>query len=302
MVLAKFELLMSTPPPPALPPPPPAPISDVPERLDSPLPVTAAKISAVVVSTKRPVIATTALALCFPTPPRPNLLPYPPSPPPPTVVFLSSRPNCVMLPIITASTPRILPSFAAVLESTRSLFPKFCSPRTLSIALRSITEYLPSVTNFCTSMSEIPLPISWLVPKIAETELCTVPYSKLSTATRFFCCAMQAGTKAQIKIHTKKDLPRCAAPGRSRKLPTPPSPIGFVFKVFIRPTPRSRLSSHGSCPEFYSEFMVRYSAKNEASIGAVSGPETRLPAPSLAAVADYGWPGLASCVRGRTYR
>jgi len=51
----------------------------------------------------------------------------------------------------------------------RLLFEKFCSPSTFSSAARSITEYFPSLTSFMTSKSEMPLPTSWFVPKMACT-------------------------------------------------------------------------------------------------------------------------------------
>src|SRR5882672_1025460 len=60
MVLAKLLLPMLKPPAPPPPPPPPAPISEVPERVDSPLPVTAAMISAVEVLITRALISATA--------------------------------------------------------------------------------------------------------------------------------------------------------------------------------------------------------------------------------------------------
>jgi hypothetical protein len=55
------------------------------------------------------------------------------------------------------------------------------------------------LTSFITSKSEMPLPTSWFVPKMACTELITVPYSKLITATRLFgpCgCGAAAGAEA----------------------------------------------------------------------------------------------------------
>ena len=58
-------------------------------------------------------IATAAFDSFFSTPPMPTRLPNPPKAPAPTPVFLSSRPNCVMLPMMMASTPSTLPSFAA---------------------------------------------------------------------------------------------------------------------------------------------------------------------------------------------
>ena len=79
---------------------------------------------------------------------------------PPTFVFLSSRPNCVMEPITIASAPISRPIFAAVVESARSLFEKFCSAMILSIALRSITRYWPDLTSFSTSKSATPFPTS----------------------------------------------------------------------------------------------------------------------------------------------
>jgi len=158
MVAPKFELLMSNAPPPPPPEPAPAPTRVVPPRDDSPLPSATARISAVLVSIIRAVTATTAFELRLCTPPSP-ILPSP-KPPPPAVVFLSSRPNCVMLPMMIISTPRTFPIFAAVDESARLLFEKFCSPSTFSSAARSITEYLPSLTSFMTSKSEMPLPTS----------------------------------------------------------------------------------------------------------------------------------------------
>src|SRR6266481_6585675 len=101
--------------------------------------------------------------------------------------------------IYTLSLHDAFPIFAAVDESARLLFEKFCSPSTFSSAARSITEYFPSLTSFITSKSEMPLPTSWLVPKMACTEFITVPYSKLITATRFFgpCgCGAAAGAEA----------------------------------------------------------------------------------------------------------
>ena len=173
MVSAKLLLLISKKPPPPPPLPPPAPSSEVPERLDSPSPVTAARISPVVVSTSLAVMPHTALACFTFAPPSPKG-PLP-KPTPPTEVLLSSRPNFVMEPTIIASTPRMRPILAAVDASARSLLEKFCSARILSSALRSITEYLPLCTSRCTSMSEMPLPTSWSVPKIAATLACTVP-------------------------------------------------------------------------------------------------------------------------------
>src|SRR3984893_13454608 len=202
IVCPKLLLPISKAAPPPLPPPAPAPISEVPERCDSPFPVTAAKISPVVVFTKRAVMPTTALDFFVQIPPIPNLDPYPPYPPAPILVCGSSRPNCVMLPMMMASTPSILPIFAAVEASARSLFEKFCSPSTLSRALRSITEYFPSCTSFCTSMSEIPLPTSCSVPKMACALDLTVPYSKFSTATRFFCA--KQGLTTSMLISAKR--------------------------------------------------------------------------------------------------
>ena len=69
-----------------------------------------------------------------------------------------------------ASTPSSLPSRAALDGSARSLLEKFCSVISLSSALRSITEYLPSLTSRSTSMSAMPLPTSWLLPKISATD------------------------------------------------------------------------------------------------------------------------------------
>src|SRR5262249_30622666 len=85
IVLAKLELLVSKAPAPPPPPPPPAPTREAPLRLDWPSPVTAARISAVLVSTMRALMLQTALESRFCTPPRPNLpSPYPA---PPTVVL-----------------------------------------------------------------------------------------------------------------------------------------------------------------------------------------------------------------------
>src|SRR6202030_358811 len=203
IVCPKLLLPISSPAAPPLPPPAPAPISDVPDRCDSPFPVTAAKISPVVVFTKRAVMPTTALDFLVPIPPSPNLDPYPPYPPPPILGCWSSRPNCVMLPMMMASTPRILPIFAAVEASARSLLEKFCSPSTLSSALRSITDYVPSCTSLYTNMSEMPLPTSWSVPKIACVLDLTVPYSKFSTATRFFCAQQGPATRRRSKANRR---------------------------------------------------------------------------------------------------
>src|ERR1035438_10501008 len=60
--------------------------------------------------------------------------------PPPTAVLLSSRPNCVMLPTMMASTPRMRAILAALAGSARSLLEKFCSLMILSSCLRSMTE------------------------------------------------------------------------------------------------------------------------------------------------------------------
>src|SRR5208282_1681290 len=167
MVFAKLLLPMSKPPPPPPDHPPPPPNRAVLERVDSPKPCTEARISPVETLITRAVIPTTALALLVPTPPMPKRpRPYPP---PPTLVCWSSRPNCVIEPMTMASTPSTLPIFAAVLESARSLFEKFCSARILSSAERSISRYLPSFSSLSTSMSEMPLPMSWSEPKMAAT-------------------------------------------------------------------------------------------------------------------------------------
>jgi hypothetical protein len=52
-----------------------------------------------------------------------------------------------MVPRIMASTPSTLPSLAAVTGSVRSVLLRFCSARSLSMALRSITLTLPSWTS-----------------------------------------------------------------------------------------------------------------------------------------------------------
>src|SRR5438105_5729680 len=52
----------------------------------------------------------------------------------------------------------------------------------------------------------MPRPTSVFVPKMAATELCTVPYSKLSTAIRFFCWASEAGTSSKPKIQISQRL------------------------------------------------------------------------------------------------
>src|SRR5688572_19916895 len=44
----------------------------------------------------------------------------------------------------------------------------------------------------------MPLPISRLTPKIDDTEVCTVPYSKFITATRCFCCAEAIPASAKV--------------------------------------------------------------------------------------------------------
>ena len=83
-------------------------------RLDSPLALALARISAVLVSIMRPVICTTAVDFDLLTPPMPKRPVTPPSAPPPTLVFLSSRPNCVMLPMMMASTPNMRAILAAL--------------------------------------------------------------------------------------------------------------------------------------------------------------------------------------------
>src|SRR6185437_5213738 len=80
-VWPKFEACVSKPPPPPPPLPAPRPTRDVPERFDSPSPVTAARISPVVVSTTRALIAHTAFDSFFLMPPMPN--PARPKPTPP---------------------------------------------------------------------------------------------------------------------------------------------------------------------------------------------------------------------------
>src|SRR5579864_1162647 len=84
----------------------------------------------------------------------------------------------------------------------------------------------------------MPLPTSWFVPKIAATEVCTVPYSKLSTATRFFCCPMQVGTRAQTKTNNKQDVLNRTTLAGSRRSPTLVSLIGSVFTVVTGVPPR----------------------------------------------------------------
>src|SRR5579864_1027509 len=97
----------------------------------------------------------------------------------------------------------------------------------------------------------MPLPTSWFVPKIAATELCTVPYSKLSTATRFFCCPTQVGTRAQAKTHNKQDVPNPTALLGSRKLPTLVFLTGIVFTVVTGPSsPPTDCHPSGSAGEF----------------------------------------------------
>src|ERR1700693_5591087 len=51
-------------------------------------------------------------------------------------------------------------------------------------------------------MSEIPLPTSWSLPKIAAALDFTVPYSKFNTATRFFCA--KQGLASTRRIKTKR--------------------------------------------------------------------------------------------------
>ena len=138
MVPAKFELDMSNTPP-ATPWPAGSAAARVsPERFDSPVPCATPRISPVPICTMRASIATVALD---------DFLPRPPSPipprlnfPPPTPSFLSSRPNWVTDPMMMASTPSSRPSFAAVEASARPSCWKFCSFRTRSTCVRSITE------------------------------------------------------------------------------------------------------------------------------------------------------------------
>ncbi len=173
MVLPKLLLPMSTAPPPPPPPPPPAPRSEVPPREDSPVPVTAEMISPVLTLTIRAETATMAFEFLVPMPLALAFATR--KPPPPMLVFLSSRPNWVMLPMTNVSTPRSWPILAALVGLARSLLEKFCSARSLSSAARSMTEYWPSLTSFSMSIAEMPLPMSWSVPKMAETEDWTVP-------------------------------------------------------------------------------------------------------------------------------
>src|SRR5271168_5034712 len=93
MVCEKLLLLMSKAPPPPLYPLPPPPPRNKPEREDSPLPVTEARISPVVVLTRRAVMATTALDSFLPAPASTPVQPLRPPATPPTL--LSSRPNLV---------------------------------------------------------------------------------------------------------------------------------------------------------------------------------------------------------------
>src|SRR5260370_1136405 len=163
----------------------------------------------------------------------------PPNPPPPTLVLLSSRPNCVMLPITMASTPRMRPNFAAVFESARSLFEKFCSARTLSSALRSMTLYTPPFTNLSTSKSAIPLPTSWLVPKMDATLLWTVPYSKFRIAMRCFVWANSPAVKL-----------------RNRTLKQPSLFIGFPLLLMCEhSTLRVSLATHKATLQGYNALL-----------------------------------------------
>ena len=138
IVPPKFELPIVNAPPTAPPPVATPPMSDVPDRLDSPCPVATPRISAVVVLTTRASMFTTALAVLRPIPPSP--MPPTRTPAPPMPSFLSSRPNCVMLPMMIASTPRMRASCTALVGSARPLCWKFCSCRMRSSCLRSITE------------------------------------------------------------------------------------------------------------------------------------------------------------------
>jgi len=91
-----------------------------------------------------------------------------------------------MLPMMIISTPSTFPIFAAVDESAAIAIRKVLLAEHLFQRGPLDHQYFPSLTSFITSKSEMPLPTSWLVPKMACTEFITVPYSKLITATRFF--------------------------------------------------------------------------------------------------------------------
>ena len=142
-------------------------------RVDSPRASPVAITSLVSASTSRNEITTTALS-------SPVLIFSPPStrgptPNPPIVFRLSSRPKVTIVPIRIASAPVIRPSRDCVPCFTRFDAPRSCSAITFLIFARSTIRNLPCSASRLVNIARIPLPMSTCVPKIAATWLCTVP-------------------------------------------------------------------------------------------------------------------------------
>src|SRR5438309_9788992 len=116
-----------------------------------------------------------------------------------------------MVPRIMASTPSTLPSLAAVTGSVRSLLVRFCSARSLSMALRSITLTLPSCTSLVIRRSAAAFPRlgALISTKGSFMPPWTAALSKSKTATRFFGLWPHPDTvpRASIVAHTTTRIP-----------------------------------------------------------------------------------------------
>src|SRR5947209_94473 len=116
-----------------------------------------------------------------------------------------------MVPRIMASTPSTLPSLAAVTGSVRSLLVRFCSARSLSMALRSITLTLPSCTSLVIRRSAAAFPRlgALISTKGSFMPPWTAALSKSKTATRFFGLWPHPDTAARASIvdHTTTRIP-----------------------------------------------------------------------------------------------